>query len=116
LNRQGFTIPQLTAKDGARWSTYSAFLKNSHYDQPNLKVVTFAQVEKILIDESKQAYGVQYKRHGNLKTVLATKEIILSAGAIGSPQILMLSGIGPKEDLQRLEVMLHFLFFNQCYC
>lgn len=97
----------MTAKDGARWSTYSAFLKN---DQPNLKVVTFAQVEKILIDESKQAYGVQYKRHGNLITVLAAKEIILSAGAIGSPQILMLSGIGPKEDLERLEVMLHFLF------
>ena len=72
-------------------------------------MVTFAQVQKVLIDESKRAYGIQYKRHGNLKTVFAAKEIILSAGAIGSPQILMLSGIGPKEHLQRLEVV-----FN-CY-
>ena len=94
----------MTTKHGARWSTYSAFLKKPYFDRPNLIVITFAEVQKVLINESKQAYGIQYKRHGNLKTVFAAKEIILSAGAIASPQILMLSGIGPKEHLERLEV------------
>lgn len=99
----GFTIPQLTADRGARSSSYSAFLKNIG-SRPNLKVVTFGQVQKVLIDETKQAYGIQYMKHGRLLTVFAAREIILSAGAIGSPQILMLSGVGPKEHLEQFNV------------
>ncbi len=78
-------------------------MKNAQ-KRPNLKIVTFAQVHKVLIDKAKRAYGIQYEKHGRLITVSATKEIVLSAGAIGSPQILMLSGIGPKDHLEQLEV------------
>ena len=52
-----------------------------------------------------RATGVQYIHRGTLKTVFATKEVILSAGAIGSPQILLLSGIGPAHHLEQLKVM-----------
>ena len=99
----GFTLPQVTMKNGARWSALSAFIKNFK-KRSYLKVMTFAQVEKVLIDKSKFAYGVQYRRHGHLYSVYASKEIILSAGAVGSPQILMLSGIGPKEHLEQFGV------------
>ena len=70
----------------------------------------FAEVQKILIDKSRRANGIQYKKHGRLITVYAAKEIILSAGAIGSPQILMLSGVGPKEHLEQLKVI--FVIIN----
>ena len=108
----GFTFPQVTTRDGVRWSSYSAFLKDARF-RPNLKIVTHARVEKILIDsESKQAYGVQYIRHGRKVTVLSGKEIVLSAGTIGSATILMLSGIGKKEDLERLGVNIFLAFQN----
>lgn len=67
-------------------------------------MITFAQVQKVLINESKQAYGVQYKRRGELITAIAAKEIILSAGAIETPKILMLSGVGPREHLEQHKI------------
>lgn len=67
-------------------------------------MITFAQVQKVLINESKQAYGVQYKRRGELITAIAEKEIILSAGAIETPKILMLSGVGPREHLEQHKI------------
>lgn len=106
----GFVIPQLTAERGARSSTYSAYLKNAR-NYPSLKVVTFAHVQKVLIDETKQAYGIQYRKHGRLHTVFATREIILSGGAVGSPQILMLSGVGPKQHLEQLKVTFYRIDF-----
>lgn len=57
-----------------------------------------------VVFKGKRAVGVQYVHDGRLKTVRAKKEVILSAGAIGSPQILMLSGVGPKKHLQELKV------------
>lgn len=95
--------PQVTARKGARCSTYRAFLENFK-DRPNLKIVTHALVEKILIDDSNRAYGVQYRRGNRVVVVKASKEIVLSAGAIGSPQILMLSGIGPEHHLKEMGV------------
>lgn len=60
---------------------------------------------KVLIDpETKVAYGVQYSKLGLVKTARARKEVILSSGTIGSAQLLMLSGIGPKEHLQELNI------------
>lgn len=50
------------------------------------------------------AYGVEYDRHGETRLAFATKEVILAAGAIGSPKLLMLSGIGPREHLEELGV------------
>lgn len=57
-----------------------------------------------------KASGVEYIHRGVLKTVYAWKEVILSAGAIGSPQILLLSGIGPRDHLEQLKVDLHLIW------
>ena len=93
---------------GWRSSTYAAFLTQP---RPNLFIATHALVEKILFDDSKRAYGVQYRRFGHQKIVRAKKEIIVSAGAVGSPQILMLSGVGPKEHLESFGVKTFQRFF-----
>ena len=61
-----------------------------------------AHVHRILVDSSKRAYGVLLQRKDKMYAIVARKEVILSAGAIGSPQILMLSGIGPASHLQSL--------------
>ena len=71
-----------------------------------LKIVTHALVQRVLVDSSMKAYGVHYVSNDRSYTVRARKEIILSAGTIGTPQILMLSGIGPKEHLNALGVIL----------
>ncbi|MFP3548186.1 GMC family oxidoreductase N-terminal domain-containing protein, partial [Rhizobium sp. SIMBA_035] len=63
-------------------------------------VETNAQVRRIVFDGNR-AVGVEVTRAGNVETVWAKKEVILSAGAFQSPQLLMLSGIGPKDELQR---------------
>lgn len=81
-----------TIRRGSRCSTAKAFLRPVK-NRPNLHIALYSQVHKVLINPStKQAYGVQYMRHNRVGTVRARREVILSAGAIGSPQILMLSG------------------------
>lgn len=59
---------------------------------------------QVLIDSQKRAYGVEYERHGAIKHAFAKKEIILSAGSMNTPQILMLSGIGPRRHLRHIGV------------
>lgn len=99
----GFTIPQGTIRRGARCSTSKAFLQSAK-DRPNLHVITFAYVTKILFNEAKRAVAVQFDRFSLTHVVYARKEIIVSAGAINSPQLLLLSGIGPKDHLESLGV------------
>lgn len=101
----GFSILQSTMKNGERFSANRAFLEPVR-GRKNLHVVTRSLVTKILIDpRNKTAYGVEYKWLGLFKTqAVATKEVILSAGAINSPQLLMLSGIGPKDHLQEVGI------------
>ncbi|PNF27347.1 Glucose dehydrogenase [FAD, quinone] [Cryptotermes secundus] len=101
----GFSFLQATMKNGERMSSNRAFLKPAR-QRKNLHVVNRSLVTKILIDpQNKTAYGVEYKYLGIFKTeAVARKEVILSAGAINSPQLLMLSGIGPKEHLQKVGV------------
>ena len=94
----GFMLPQGTIRRGARCSTAKAYLRPAR-KRPNLTVITFAHVTKILFNHQRRAIGVDFVRFGQASTVLANKEIILSAGAVNSPQILMLSGIGPAEHL-----------------
>ncbi|XP_023240782.1 glucose dehydrogenase [FAD, quinone]-like [Centruroides sculpturatus] len=94
----GFTIPQGTIRRGARCSTSKAFLQPAKHRR-NLHIVILAYVLKILFDHTKRARAVQFDRLGYIHTVKARKEIIVSAGAVNSPQLLMLSGIGPKEEL-----------------
>ncbi|CAG0898446.1 unnamed protein product [Cyprideis torosa] len=94
----GFAVPQGTIRNGARLSTAKAFLRPARY-RPNLHVATRATALKILLDTSNRAYGVKYHKWGEHHVVHAREEVILAAGAIGSPQLLMLSGIGPREEL-----------------
>ncbi|KAF7280977.1 hypothetical protein GWI33_005309 [Rhynchophorus ferrugineus] len=98
----GTMLLQLTSHDGERASTNAAFIRPIRKKRNNLNVQTRAHVYRILIDpESKTAWGVEYLQNGKLKRAVARKEVILSAGAINSPVILMLSGVGPKEHLEQ---------------
>jgi choline dehydrogenase len=103
-NQIGAAKTQLNTKRGRRQSTGTAFLDNAR-KRKNLTVVTKALVTKINIDpESKVARGVEFVRQDQKYTVAATKEVIVSGGAINSPQLLMLSGIGPKDHLEELGI------------
>ncbi len=84
---------------GQRCSTAAAYI-HPNLNRKNLTVLTNSHVERVLID-SGRATAVTFRQGNTIKTVTARKEIILSAGAYQSPQLLMLSGIGPTEELQR---------------
>ena len=94
---EGFGMPDCTIKNGRRHSTARAFLDPAKA-RNNLAVETDALVMRILV-EAGRAVGVEYRQDGVLRQIRARREIILSAGAINSPQILMLSGIGPAAHL-----------------
>lgn len=96
-SQEGAGYYQLTTKDGRRCSTAVAYLKPV-LSRGNLELITDAAVERLVLD-GKRATGVTFLQGGQSKTVRARREIILSAGAIGSPQILQLSGIGPGAAL-----------------
>lgn len=99
---------QTTTKDGKRASTFHAFLEPVMAERDNLVVIPYATVRRILLDDSGDglvATGVEYStRDGAVETVTADREVVLSAGAIGSPQILLLSGIGPKDELAQVGI------------
>ncbi|XP_069681264.1 glucose dehydrogenase [FAD, quinone]-like [Periplaneta americana] len=101
----GFSHIQTTTKNGSRFSSYRAFLE-SVKDRKNLRIRTRSFVTKILIDsDNKTAYGVEYTWYWLLPLrAHARKEVILSGGSTNSPQLLMLSGIGPKEHLRKLDI------------
>lgn len=93
---------QVTHKNGERCSTAKAFLTPNR-NRSNLHIITHAVAAKIIL-EGRQATGVAYYQGGALHTVLARREVIISAGAFGSPQLLQLSGIGPAQELQQLGI------------
>ena len=98
--QEGVGFFQLTARNGRRCSSAVAFL-NPVKSRENLTIVTHAQVERIEFDGNRVT-GVSYRdRGGAWQTVTAHKEVILSGGAINSPQLLMLSGIGEAAQLQQ---------------
>ncbi len=88
---------QVTQRDGRRCSAAVAYLHPA-VARGNVEVVTDARVYRILFDGGR-AVGVEYMRHGRLEQVRADRDVILSAGAYHSPQLLMLSGVGPSEAL-----------------
>ena len=101
--QEGFGSLDSTVYKGERLSTARAYLDPAR-SRSNLTIVTKTQVQRITID-GQTATGVLYKDdNGNTVTVSAAKEVILSAGAIGSPHLLMLSGIGPAEHLEEIGV------------
>lgn len=107
-SQEGVGYFQQTAHKGFRWSTAKGFLRPA-MRRSNLRVETHAQTLRILF-EGKRAVGVEYLQGGERRVVRARCEIVLAAGAIGSPQILQNSGVGPVEVLQRAGVqVLHAL-------
>lgn len=103
--QEGFGRMDMTVRGGVRWSTANAYLKPA-LSRPNLHVQTHALTTRILLD-GKRAVGVEYRRGETVHQVKAIKEVILSAGAIGSPQIMMLSGIGPGAHLKDMGITVH---------
>ncbi|KAK9497726.1 hypothetical protein O3M35_004394 [Rhynocoris fuscipes] len=97
-NQTGFALFQYTMRRGMRVSAAKAFL-NPFRLRKNLDISLNTLALKILIDNKKRAYGIQYLKDGKIGTVKAKREIILSGGTVNSPQLLMLSGIGPREHL-----------------
>jgi choline dehydrogenase-like flavoprotein len=89
---------QLTQRDGRRCSTASAFLHPA-MSRPNLHVLDHSMALRVLFDD-RRAIGVEILRHGAIETVGADREVILAGGAYQSPVLLMVSGIGPAEDLE----------------
>lgn len=99
---------QTTTQNGRRSSTYHAFLEGEAEQRANLTIITHAHVTRIVLsDDAEQpsATGIEYQdASGTRHTLSAAKEVILSAGAIGSPHLLMLSGIGPRRTLENADV------------
>ncbi len=97
--QEGVGYFQLTVAKGRRCSSAKAYLKPAS-NRKNLKIITDAQAEKILIQDGR-AFGVTVNIRGQSQNIYARREIVLSAGSIGSPQILMLSGIGAASELKK---------------
>ncbi|CAH2005469.1 unnamed protein product [Acanthoscelides obtectus] len=96
----GFALWQYTMRRGARCSAAKAFLRPIRL-RKNLHISMYSHVTKILIDPAtRRAYGVEFLKNGIKRRVLVRKEVILSAGAINSPHLLMLSGVGPANHLK----------------
>ncbi|NWX88264.1 CHDH protein, partial [Nothoprocta pentlandii] len=100
--QEGFGWMDMTVHKGQRWSTASAYLRPA-ISRPNLSITEKTIVTKILFQGTK-AIGVEYMENGQSKKAFASQEVILSGGAINSPQLLMLSGIGNADDLKKLGI------------
>ena len=98
-DQEGVGLYQVTHKNGERFSAAKAYL-TPHLGRPNLQVITGARATRILL-EGRRAVGVEYRQGGATHQVRCTREVLLSAGALLSPQLLMLSGIGPGAQLQQ---------------
>ena len=98
------SLIQTTTRAGKRSSTYRAFLEGDTERRPNLTIITGAHVIRVVLEGSPgrmAATGVEYRNTaGEPCTALATREVVLSGGAIGSPHVLLLSGIGPRRELE----------------
>src|SRR5690606_26781259 len=101
-DNEGSCYFHVNQKRGRRWSAARGFLKPILHRQ-NLKLETGVLAERVLV-ENRRAVGVVYRQNGVEKIARARGEVILSAGAIGSPQILMNSGIGPAVHLTQLGI------------
>jgi choline dehydrogenase len=98
----GFTETMVTQRRGARWSTADAYLRPA-LRRKNLRLLTNATVGRVLF-ENARAVGVQFEKDGRWQFVRARREVVLCAGVVNSPQLLMLSGVGHQEHLQRLGI------------
>lgn len=103
----GFSLAQATMRKGRRCSAAKAYLRPVS-QRKNLYISVKSWVTKIIIDPfSKTAVGVEFIKNKKRFVIKAKKEVILSAGTIGSAQLLLLSGVGPREDLEKLSIPVH---------
>ncbi len=104
-SNEGVGYFEVNQKSGWRWNTAKAFLRPTCYGRPNFEMWTSAQVAKLVVetdaDGGKRCTGVQVWTGEEMVTASATREVVLTAGSIGSTQILQLSGIGPAALLQQ---------------
>ncbi|MFT7674690.1 MAG: choline dehydrogenase [Gammaproteobacteria bacterium] len=100
--QEGVGLFQFTIKDGERWSTGKAYLRPA-LERPNLTVKKDVLATGVIIDNGR-ATGIRYLVNGVPETALADSEVVLSSGSIGSCQLMLLSGIGPAEELREVGV------------
>jgi choline dehydrogenase-like flavoprotein len=93
---------QLTQRNGMRWSTADGFLRPA-LERANLTVITDVLAQRVVFD-AERATGVEFSSDGEVQVVRADREVVLSAGAYGTPQLLLLSGVGPADDLTALGI------------
>ena len=103
-DQEGVGFYQVTQKKGRRWSTAQAYLREAE-KRHNVTVITKAQVTNVIL-EGKRAVGINYIQKGKEYSMTANYEVILCGGAINSPQLLMLSGIGPKQEVEKHKIKL----------
>uniref|UniRef100_A0A131YSQ1 Choline dehydrogenase n=1 Tax=Rhipicephalus appendiculatus TaxID=34631 RepID=A0A131YSQ1_RHIAP len=94
---------QINSAEGERFSASKAFIQPVVAKRENLHVAMYSQVTKVNFN-GKRTVGVQFTRFGVQQNVSAGREVILSAGTVGSAQLLLLSGVGPREDLEKLQI------------
>jgi len=100
--QEGCGYYQFTVSGKRRWSSAKAYLRDAK-NRPNLTIVTEAHTARVLI-EGTRAVGVEYRTPAGMQQARAAREVIVSGGAFGSPQLLLLSGLGPAQDLQDMGV------------
>jgi len=102
------SLLQTNTRQGKRSSTYRAFLEGEAERRPNLTIITGAQATRVVLEGSPgqmEAKGIEYLiATGETRIAIAIKEVIVSAGAVGSPHLLLLSGIGPRRELETIGV------------
>jgi choline dehydrogenase len=103
--QEGFGPMHMNVEDGVRCSTAKAYLSPA-LARPNLTVITHATTRRVLLDNA-AATGIEFERRNTTQQARARREVILSAGAIGSPHLLQVSGIGPADALKEAGIVVH---------
>jgi choline dehydrogenase-like flavoprotein len=101
-DQEGVGYYQLTQRNGRRWSSFDAYLRDN-IGRPNLSIIPYRQATRIVLDGTR-ATGVEVEHDGQREVYTADKEVIVCTGAYNSPQLLMLSGIGPRDHLVKLGI------------
>jgi choline dehydrogenase-like flavoprotein len=99
-SQEGVGLYQLTQRDGVRCSTEAAYLRRA-YGRPNLEVLEHTQALRLVLD-GERATGVEVERYEERSVVHAAREVVVCAGAYDTPQLILLSGIGPRGHLEEL--------------
>ncbi|XP_075722100.1 4-pyridoxate dehydrogenase-like [Rhipicephalus microplus] len=100
----GFSPMQTNVFEGRRWSAAKSFIRPVHKERARNLHISLRSIATMVVFDNKRAVGVKFIKDGKEKTVKAKREVILSGGTIGSTQLLLLSGVGPKDDLHKLGV------------